>query len=96
MPAGPTEVLILATGGSPRYIAADFMAQAEHDPDAIALLVTPSSRLATAVAAEVEKQLHELPKTNPAWKSLRRTSAILLAPSRDAAIRFAIVWRRNT
>jgi histidinol dehydrogenase len=89
MPAGPTEVLILATGGSPRYIAADFMAQAEHDPDAIALLVTPSSRLATAVAAEVEKQLHELPKTNPAWKSLRRTSAILLAPSRDAAIRFA-------
>jgi histidinol dehydrogenase len=89
MPAGPTEVLILATGGSPRYIAADFLAQAEHDPDAIALLVTPSSRLANAVAAEVEKQLHDLPKTNPAWKSLRRASAILLAPSLDAAIRFA-------
>jgi histidinol dehydrogenase len=89
MPAGPTEVLILATGGSPRYIAADFLAQAEHDPDAIALLVTPSSRLANAVAAEVEKQLRDLPKTNPAWKSLRRASAILLAHSLDAAIRFA-------
>ena len=89
MPAGPTEVLILATGGSPCYIAADFLAQAEHDPDAVALLVTPSPRLAKAVAAEVEKQLRDLPKTNPAWKSLRLASAILVAPSLDAAIRFA-------
>ena len=89
MPAGPTEVLILATGGSPRYIAADFLAQAEHDPDAVALLVTPSPRLAKAVAAEVEKQLHDLPKTNPAWKSLQLASAILVAPSLEAAIRFA-------
>ena len=89
MPAGPTEVLILATGGSPRYIAADFIAQPEHDPDAVALLVTPSLRLAKAVAAEVEKQLRELPKTNPAWKSLRLASVILVAPSVDAAIRFA-------
>jgi histidinol dehydrogenase len=89
MPAGPTEVLILATGGSPRYIAADFLAQAEHDPDAVALLVTPSTRLAKAVAAEIEKQLRDLPKTNPAWKSLRLTSAVLVAPSLEAAIRFA-------
>ena len=71
MPAGPTEVLILATGGSPRYIAADILAQAEHDPDAVALLVTPSARLAKAVAVEVDKQLRDLPKTNPAWKSLQ-------------------------
>ena len=89
MPAGPTEVLILATGGSPRYIAADILAQAEHDPDAVALLVTPSLGLAKAVAAEVEKQLLDLPRTNPAWKSLRLASAILVAPSLDAAIRFA-------
>src|SRR6266851_1684426 len=89
MPAGPTEVLILATGGSPRYIAADILAQAEHDPDAVALLVTPSPRLAKAVAAEVEKQLLDLPKTNPVWKSLQLASAILVAPSLDAAIRFA-------
>ncbi|HSZ18847.1 MAG TPA: histidinol dehydrogenase [Candidatus Acidoferrum sp.] len=89
MPAGPTEVLILATGGSPRYIAADILAQAEHDPDAVALLVTPSPRLAKAVAAEVDQQLRELPKTNPAWNSLRLASAILIAPSVGAAIQFA-------
>jgi histidinol dehydrogenase len=89
MPAGPTEVLILATGGSPRYVAADFLAQAEHDPDAIALLVTPSARLAKAVAVEIEKQLRELPDTNPAWKSLKQACAILVAPSLDAAVRFA-------
>jgi len=89
MPAGPTEVLILATGGSPRYIAADFLAQAEHDPEAIALLVTPSARLAKAVSSELGKQLSALPKANPAWKSLQLASAILVAPSLDAAIRFA-------
>jgi histidinol dehydrogenase len=89
MPAGPTEVLILATGGDPRYIAADLLAQAEHDPDAVALLVTTSPQLANAVAKEVEKQLADLPKSNPAWKSLRNASAILVASSRDAAIRFA-------
>jgi histidinol dehydrogenase len=89
MPAGPTEVLILATGGSPRYIAADFLAQAEHDPDAVALLVTPSANLAKAVAAEVDKQLRDLPKSNPAWTSLQLASAILVSPSLDAAIRFA-------
>ena len=89
MPAGPTEVLILATAGEPRYIAADILAQAEHAPDAVALLVTPSARLAKRVAGEVARQLSELPKTNPAWKSLQLAGAILLAPSLDAAIRFA-------
>jgi histidinol dehydrogenase len=89
MPAGPTEVLILATGGSPQYIAADILAQAEHDPDAVALLVTPSPRLAKAVAAEVDIQLRNLPRGNPSWKSLRLASAILVANSLDAAIRFA-------
>jgi histidinol dehydrogenase len=89
MPAGPTEVLVLATGGDPRFIGADFLAQAEHDPGAVALLVTPSARLAQAVAAEVTKQLEDLPEANPAWKSLRQVCAILVAPSLDAAIRFA-------
>jgi histidinol dehydrogenase len=89
MPAGPTEVLILATGGEPRFIAADMLAQAEHDPDAVALLVTPSLGLARAVAAQVARQLSDLPKTNPAWKSLDSASAILVASSTDAAVRFA-------
>jgi len=57
MPAGPTEVLILATGGSPRYIAADFLAQAEHDPDAVALLVTPSPRLAKPPAPAISRSI---------------------------------------
>jgi histidinol dehydrogenase len=89
MPAGPTEVLILATGGEPRYIAADILAQAEHDPDAVALLITPSARLAKAVSAEVEIQMRKLPKTNPAWRSLKIASAILVAASLDDAVRFA-------
>ena len=89
MPAGPTEVLILATGGDHRYIAADILAQAEHDPEAVALLVTTSMRLAKTFSAELTKQLQDLPKTNPAWTSLRRGSAILVAPSLDSAIRFA-------
>jgi histidinol dehydrogenase len=89
MPAGPTEVLVLATGGKPRYIAADLLAQAEHDPDAVALLLTPSMRLAKAVALEVARQLQNLPQINPAWKSLKLASAILVAPSLDAAIWFA-------
>jgi histidinol dehydrogenase len=89
MPAGPTEVLILATGGDPRFIAADMLAQAEHDPDAVALLVTTLPRLARDVAAEVAHQLADLPKTNPAWKSLESASAILVASSTDAAVRFA-------
>jgi histidinol dehydrogenase len=89
MPAGPTEVLILATGGNPRFIAADILAQAEHDPDAVALLVTPSAKLAKSIAAEVKKQLQDLPTTNPAWKSLVQASLILVAPSLDAAIRFS-------
>jgi histidinol dehydrogenase len=89
MPAGPTEVLILATGGKPNFIAADLLAQAEHDPDSVALLVTTSARLARETADEVTRQLGGLPKTNPAWKSLEGASAILVAPSVDAAIRFA-------
>src|SRR3984957_11921090 len=89
MPAGPTEVLILATGGSPRYIAADFLAQAEHDPDAIALLVTPSARLAKSVADDEQDQFAELRDEDLAWQSLERASMILIAPSLDAAIRFA-------
>jgi histidinol dehydrogenase len=89
MPAGPTEVLILAARGDARFLAADLLAQAEHDPEAVALLVTTSTDLARAVANEVDRQLRELPRTNPAWRSLRRGSAIFVAPSLGAAIDFA-------
>jgi len=89
LPAGPTEVLILASRGDPRLIAADLLAQAEHDADVVALFVTPSARLARAVRQEVARQLRRLPKTNPAWVSLDQDGAILLAPSLDAGVRFA-------
>src|SRR6266852_2383266 len=59
--AGPTEIVIVAAEGEPRFLAADLLAQAEHDVDACAVLLTPSRRLANAVAAQVRTQLATLP-----------------------------------
>ena len=59
--AGPTEILIIAAEGDPRHLAADMLAQAEHDVDASAVLLTTSKRLARAVAKEVDRQLAVLP-----------------------------------
>ncbi|HEY1866622.1 MAG TPA: histidinol dehydrogenase [Candidatus Acidoferrales bacterium] len=87
--AGPTEVLVVATRGNARYIAADLVAQAEHDGDAVALLVTTSRALARDVRESVAEQLSVLPPSNPAWKSLAATGAILVARSLPAAVRFA-------
>jgi histidinol dehydrogenase len=50
--AGPTEILIISSDGDPLHLAADMQAQAEHDDDAFALLLTPSKRLAQSVAAQ--------------------------------------------
>ena len=55
--AGPTEILIIAAEGDPKFLAADMLAQAEHDTDASAILLTTSKRLASQVAKEIEKQL---------------------------------------
>jgi len=87
--AGPTELLIVAASGNPRYIAADLLAQAEHDPEAMALLVTTSRKLAEAVRNAVAEQLSRLPDRNPAKRSLADKGAILLAPNSAAAVRFA-------
>jgi histidinol dehydrogenase len=89
LPAGPTEVLVVATRGTPRFIAADLIAQAEHDPDARALFVTTSKKLAAAVQAEVASELRRLPATNQARIALARNGAILLAKSVAAAAEFA-------
>ena len=59
--AGPTEIVIVTAGGNAGWIAADLVAQAEHDPDARALLLTPSRELARAVAREVDRQLEHHP-----------------------------------
>jgi histidinol dehydrogenase len=81
--AGPTEAIVFAARGNPAFIAADLIAQAEHDPDAISLFVTTSARLAHAVAAEIERQVSSLPRSNLAWRSLRKNGAVLIA--RDLA-----------
>jgi histidinol dehydrogenase len=86
--AGPTEVLIVASTGNPSYIAADLLAQAEHDPDAIALFVTTSRKFATAVRDAVTEQLGSLPDSNPAKRSLAEKGAILLASDSTAAVLF--------
>jgi histidinol dehydrogenase len=81
--AGPTEILIIAEEGNPRWIAADMLAQAEHDTDASAVLLTTSPRLALAVAEQVEVQLADLPTAATARTAIDRNSAVLLV--RDAA-----------
>ncbi|MGA2097773.1 MAG: histidinol dehydrogenase [Candidatus Acidiferrum sp.] len=85
LPAGPTEAIVLAAAGNPKFIAADLLAQAEHAPDAGSFLVTPSKTLARKVQSEVEAQLANLPANNPAHLSMERTGAILLASSIAAA-----------
>ena len=87
--AGPTEAVVLAAIGNPKWIAADLLAQAEHAPDAGSFLVTPSTTLARAVQQEVRAQLANLPSNNPAHASMRNTGRILLAPSIEAACVFS-------
>lgn len=88
MLAGPTEAIVFGSDGEPRIIAADLLAQAEHDPDAVALFVTTSRSLVQAVAAEVKRQLAALPASNPAKKSIARNGAALLAKDAGTALRF--------
>jgi histidinol dehydrogenase len=88
LPAGPTEAIVLARRGNPRWIASDLLAQAEHAPDAGSYLVTPSAQLARQIQQEVAEQLEYLPPNNPAHCSCQSTGAILLARSWDDAIDF--------
>jgi histidinol dehydrogenase len=92
MVAGPSEIVVLADEtANPRYVAADLLSQAEHDPMAAAVLVTPSRTLAEAVAQEVERQLAELPRRHIAEAALRDYGAILLVNDLDEG--FAVVNR---
>lgn len=88
LPAGPTEAIVQATKGNPRWIAADLLAQAEHAEDAGSFFVTTSIRLAHQVQVEVLRQLKRLPQSNPAHTSIGRACAILVAPSLQAACEF--------
>ena len=88
LPAGPTEAIVLARRGNPRWIAADLLAQAEHAPDAGSYLVTPSQQLARRVQREVMAQLKLLPPENPAHRSCHETGAILVTRNWQAAVDF--------
>lgn len=91
--AGPTEAIVFAERGRADFMAADLIAQAEHDPDAIALFVTTSRKLAADVAREIATQLRALPAGNLARKSLARNGGVLVARSvaqaADFVARFA-------
>ena len=87
MIAGPSEVLILAdSGNDPDWIAADLLAQAEHDSAAQSILVTDDAGFADAVEAAVERQLKSLPRGETAAASWRDFGAILLVDDFDAAL----------
>jgi histidinol dehydrogenase len=87
MIAGPSEVLILADGtGQPDWIAADLLAQAEHDVSAQSILITADAALAAAVEAAVAAQLGTLPRGEVAAASWRDFGAIILTPSLDEAL----------
>jgi histidinol dehydrogenase len=88
LPAGPTEAVVLANVGDPKFIAADLLAQAEHAPDAGSYLVTTSVEFALRVQREVLAGLKNLRGNNPAQISTAKTGAILLAPTWDAAVDF--------
>jgi histidinol dehydrogenase len=88
LPAGPTEAIVLAARGNPRWIAADLLAQAEHAPDAGSFLVTTSKQLAKQVQIEVSMQLKKLPARNPARESTQRSGAIVLVPSLEVGCEF--------
>ena len=90
MLAGPSEVLIVADETArASFVAADMLAQAEHDPQALAILITTSPPLAEGVKVELEQQLKTLPRADIAQTSLQNRGLILLAADLDKAIELA-------
>jgi histidinol dehydrogenase len=86
--AGPTEAIVFAENGIATFIAADLIAQAEHDPDATSIFITTSHKLGREVQGSIQDQLTALPAKNLAATSLSRNGAILLAKSVSAAAEF--------
>ncbi len=90
MIAGPSEVLIVADhGATPAFIAADMLAQAEHDPQALAILVTTSDDIAGQTVQELERQLKLLSREDIARTSLSERGTIIVCDDLDGAIRIA-------
>ncbi|EJL89582.1 histidinol dehydrogenase [Pantoea sp. GM01] len=79
MPAGPSEVLVIADeGATPAFVASDLLSQAEHGPDSQVILLTPSLQLAEDVAQAVEEQLAQLPRAATARQALESSRLIVL------------------
>lgn len=90
MLAGPSEVLIIADDhADPVFVAADMLGQAEHAPDAVAILVTPSAAVAQAVVDILPRRLAGLSRRDVAAKSLKHRGRIFLVDTLDAAIMLA-------
>jgi histidinol dehydrogenase len=90
MIAGPSEVLVVAdAAASPAEAAADLIAQAEHDPRAVAVLVASREDVARRALAEVERQLGDLPRTGIARRSLEERGAAVVARDVAEAVRLA-------
>ncbi len=78
LPAGPSEVVVIADrGADPEFVAADLLSQAEHGPDSQVLLLTDDPELARAAVAEVERQVEDLPRADIARKSLASSTAVV-------------------
>jgi histidinol dehydrogenase len=73
--AGPSEIVVVSSAGRAAWIAADLIAQAEHDPDARAILITPSRRLADDVARAIDAQM---PADGPARRALDANGGIIV------------------
>ena len=90
MIAGPSEVLVIADANNdPDWIAADLLAQAEHDPGAQSILITDDAAFADAVDAAVARQLTRLSRASTAAASWRDFGAIILVPDFEAAVPLA-------
>lgn len=90
MLAGPTEVLVICDDTADiRHVAADLIAQAEHDEDASAWCVTTSERIAAGLDAELERQLAGAPRREVAERALRGRGVLVVVPSIDVAVNVA-------
>jgi histidinol dehydrogenase len=84
--AGPSEIVLVANAGNPTWIAADMLAQSEHDVEARAILLTTSTTLATEVQAQVALQLLTLPTADVASLAVANYSAIIVCQGAEEII----------
>lgn len=92
MPAGPSEVLVIADGSAvPGYVAADLLSQAEHGPDSQVILLTTAGDIIPEITTAISNQLSELPRKNIAEKALQNSKIVLLK-NRDEAIELSNLY----